>query len=540
MASDLNKRLFNQFAARIKEDELSEMDPPKVGLFWYQCRICTALGLKKIHQFQWSTRLGYTNFSNHLNSKHSDHNTVIVQPDGQLDLTVMLERMGNDPYGWLVLLMDNNLPLSFVEKESVRKYVKLKPICTKTFKEYLHGTVINVEKKIKAILKDKQIALMFDGWSSSGTHFLAVFAVFPNDGKSPRSDPILLSFSPLENEASLNTESHIKGFEYVLDVYNLNMSQVCCLVGDNCPLNKSIASKLDVPMVGCMSHRLNLAVSKYMEDHEDVLGKVHKLMTRLGDIIPRAMLLQWKCGLSPVTRNKTRWSSSFKMVRRYFRMKKFFTDPSRISQLGIAEHLPSAQEDAVLLELEKHFEILDKCTKKLQEADLTLSDARIRADGIMENFDQPCFKQYLAMDSNILAPASRFFESAVTKVQNGDERSLTRQEKDVLRSLLKRSADGSSEDEVHGLDPIELYEREQKRQKSTNSSQYVPLEFIPPTTNVVERFFSRAKSVYTDYRKLMKPVTFEMIMFLKLNRDLWGPSDVARNQDVEFSDGEDE
>ena len=53
--------------------------------------------------------------------------------------------------------------------------------------------------------------------------------------------------------------------------------------------------------------------------------------------------------------------------------------------------------------------------------------------------------------------------------------------------------------------------------------QYQPLLFIPPTSNICERFFSLAKLklVYSDLRKAMKCTTLEMLLFLCLNRHLW-------------------
>lgn len=43
--------------------------------------------------------------------------------------------------------------------------------------------------------------------------------------------------------------------------------------------------------------------------------------------------------------------------------------------------------------------------------------------------------------------------------------------------------------------------------------QYQPLHFIPPTSNICERFFSLAKLVYSDLRKDMKCTTLEIYCF---------------------------
>ncbi|GMG15280.1 unnamed protein product [Phytophthora fragariaefolia] len=49
--------------------------------------------------------------------------------------------------------------------------------------------------------------------------------------------------------------------------------------------------------------------------------------------------------------------------------------------------------------------------------------------------------------------------------------------------------------------------------------QYMPLDWIPPTSNECERFFSQAKLVPTDLRKAMDPDTLEVLMFH--NKDWW-------------------
>ena len=47
------------------------------------------------------------------------------------------------------------------------------------------------------------------------------------------------------------------------------------------------------------------------------------------------------------------------------------------------------------------------------------------------------------------------------------------------------------------------------------------------TSNDVERLFSKAKLVLTDRRAGMTPYMFEILLFLTLNSDYWGVSDVA-------------
>lgn len=76
-------------------------------------------------------------------------------------------------------------------------------------------------------------------------------------------------------------ENHADLMDYVLEIYGKDISNVTCLVGDNCNTNKSIADILDLPLVGCAAHRFNLAVQDYLliKTHDDLLIQVLFLQT---------------------------------------------------------------------------------------------------------------------------------------------------------------------------------------------------------------------------------------------------------------------
>ena len=57
--------------------------------------------------------------------------------------------------------------------------------------------------------------------------------------------------------------------------------------------------------------------------------------------------------------------------------------------------------------------------------------------------------------------------------------------------------------------------------KRTKTSAYRATQHVHPTTNVVERLFSRCKLNMTALRKKMDPDSLDMLMFLKANRELW-------------------
>ena len=82
-----------------------------------------------------------------------------------------------------------------------------------------------------------------------------------------------------------------------------------------------------------------------------------------------------------------------------------------------------------------------------------------------------------------------------------------------------------------GISPIKLDApyafQALKKKRKVLQNEFIDLSFIPPTSNIVERRFSAARLVLTDYRKSMALYTFECVMFLKMNRNLWDASLVS-------------
>ena len=55
------------------------------------------------------------------------------------------------------------------------------------------------------------------------------------------------------------------------------------LIGDNCPVNQLLATKLHIPLIGCASHRLNLATKKLYDcnEYKSLIGKINDLAIKL-------------------------------------------------------------------------------------------------------------------------------------------------------------------------------------------------------------------------------------------------------------------
>ena len=77
------------------------------------------------------------------------------------------------------------------------------------------------------------------------------------------------------------------------------------------------------------------------------------------------------------------------------------------------------------------------------------------------------------------------------------------------------------EDEDLELSLTQFMARKKARIESESEKVYMDLAFLPPTSNICERFFSASRLILNDYRKSMSPLVFKSIMALKMNRDLW-------------------
>ena len=120
---------------------------------------------------------------------------------------------------------------------------------------------------------------------------------------------------------ALDAAAHIQCFEEVLEEYNCDQTNVGFIVADNCSTNKRISLDWNKPMIGCASHRLNLAVQKCVfRNSADLIGKVHQLMQKLKRG-KRAALLANHCTFKAKPKNETRWISTFAMLNRYDELK---------------------------------------------------------------------------------------------------------------------------------------------------------------------------------------------------------------------------
>ena len=247
---------------------------------------------------------GWSNLMEHIIRHHNDHLEQVKASD-TIQISHFFRKRDRNVFSWVEWIVMDLLPWSFCEKDTTRKYSRLEKISIDCLLQTMRRLQVVVEQKIRDLLPS-QFAIMFDGWSSGGTHFLAVFAVFPDDTNDRGYNRVLLSFAPLEDEEHLDANSHWDSVYEVLKMYGKNFMNVSCLIADNCATNQSFAKKAKVYFVGCASHRLNLGVKLVLEKYSDTVAQIHKIMVFLRSLKPRAALKK-KTHLRPITSNATRW-----------------------------------------------------------------------------------------------------------------------------------------------------------------------------------------------------------------------------------------
>lgn len=517
---------------------------------------------------------GYSNLENHCRSQHAEivheieANAANGDPHQRSICATLWPRKTQRIFSWLDIVINTLQPFSFVECKTIRAHIGHDSISRNTLTKYMGLLAGVVEEKIMDVLPDK-FAIVFDGWSTSDRiHYLGMYATFPlakpvyeqkrkkrktmNDGEQEENEEdevvddeddmvvrrygqVLLSFAPIGGDSSKqDADAHVEHTTYVLAKYNRTWNNVVCLIGDNCPVNKSFANKVNRPLIGCASHRLNLAVQKSMDGIEGILMKVNGLMKKLGNLVAQAKLSKFT-HLKPVVRNATRWSSTYEMVKRYQELKRFLPE---LQVPEIDNLLLTVVEERELLRSYTKLHELNEVTKKLQYENWTLADVRFHFDCILEGF--PRWEHYLGTGINLQEGQSTivhsaYFESAIVKLQLNRENELNASELRALRRI-KYWCDDTPQTEdrrvanyesLSIVDKAKLRKREMTQGRSYGSSStYMDPHFLLPTSNMCERLFSKAGWALSERRSQTLPSNFESQMFLNINRELWGGKDV--------------
>jgi hypothetical protein len=478
-----------------------------------QCQVCAGVSRTLTLGNGWS------NATSHLKDAHPDYFNVMKQCKGDKSL---LSRFfctkTQSVFGWIDLIVDLNLSFKIVTKKSARKHVKLESISRNTLIKYAEKLCRLTERQITLELPSR-FGLIFDGWSEHGTHFVSMFARYLIEVKDAEktstweAKEVLLACSPLFDEADLGADSHVQLIVNTLELYGKSVDNVLYITGDNVSTNYRISTELGVPLIGCYSHKFALGMKKYMIQYEKHIECIAQVMTKLRGVIRSAKLRERGAKKVPCLRNSTRWSSTFKMLDRFFYLLPFMdmTDGELLELLPF-EHIDS------LRALNDKLRELDEVTVFLQSKKLTLAEASDAFAETLISYPGKGFEKYLSPNATLIRYP--VFEQAILKVMREEEAQLTQQEKESLRKFEVETK--QAVEEVEDQQPRSIIRRV-KRRRIVNSegSNYISMNVVTPTSNSCERFFSQCGHVWSKQRKSMSPLHLEMILFLKVNRNFW-------------------
>ncbi|KAE9229419.1 hypothetical protein PF004_g10781 [Phytophthora fragariae] len=167
---------------------------------------------------------------------------------------------------------------------------------------------------------------------------------------------------------------------------------------------------MSVPLVGCASHRLYLAVKGFLVPYEDDLNQVQRLMKKLRTL-KEGSKLRLKTPIRPVLRQATRWGSTHAILRRYFDLLVFLS----VDNDDLAQYLPSP---ATHRRLEGLLDDLSDCeyvSLALQGDNIDLLAARDLLDGLIAV--KPSLGTYIGASANIVhSPYSKLVATTSSPV----------------------------------------------------------------------------------------------------------------------------
>ena len=490
---------------------------------------------------------GKTNLESHLclcigPNYISVFEDMTEQRANEQQITSHLENVINEKdtsmFKWIEWVVMNNLPLSMVNDPLIRGISNLLPTSRETLRKRILHCYKTMNEDIKMLLKGKKLVIIFDGWTEGSDHYMGVAASYLTSSTPSEYKEVLLSVLPMMDEEEIkdfSAESHKTYITNVLTKYGVKQENLVAFAGDNCNTNKAMANLLNVPLIGCASHKFNLAVRRWIEEQlglELALNKVNTLMTKASDL-KKAAALKVFTNLELVRQNKTRWNSAFVMLRRYI---KICNSLEKVPDL--AEYLPSPVEIRLLVDTVKHFKKFNAVTNLLQEKGVSMIQVRRVFDTLVEEYSDLGF--YLDIGAEIVQ--NKEFEAAVYNLESRE--SLSDKEKEAVKMLLIEPTESNK---TTVLDESESYYQKMKKKMKMDcqytanqiKAKYIDLKLLTGTSVTMERVFSHSNFILSDTRKNTCPDIFNAIVCLKVNRFYWSVYTVTKYQEDTGSTVED-
>ena len=132
--------------------------------------------------YKQSESSGFTNLKNHLRSCIGPNYLEIYNnrknlAGGFIDGYFFASPRDADVFQLIEWMIMRNHSFAEVDDILTRNLMKVKPLSSKLLRKLVSSMTPLVEKTVKQHLPEK-IGILFDGWSDSGVHYVAIFATY--------------------------------------------------------------------------------------------------------------------------------------------------------------------------------------------------------------------------------------------------------------------------------------------------------------------------------------------------------------------------
>lgn len=235
---------------------------------------------------------GWTNLISHLRTcvgtdyekVFLDHQKASAASNSTMSaFFVRVSDREKEMHQWIQFIVMMNLPVSFVDSAYTRAISRLKSISGRSLRRH----ILSLRDVLKETLQKElpsRFAVVFDGWTEGTHHYIGIAASYIKeiDGKETACQT-MLSMQPLlaDGIKGMRAADHIEHLSKVLLSYGKRCADIVCLVGDNCSVNQSMARLLNVPLLGCASHKFNLAVRRWIAEQPGLSSIITKVSKRV-------------------------------------------------------------------------------------------------------------------------------------------------------------------------------------------------------------------------------------------------------------------
>ncbi len=144
-----------------------------------------------------------------------------------------------------------------------------------------HLSTLSRNERVRQVQVTRQVFLVFDGWTEGTEHFIGITASYMPKRADQVVTHTLLSMRPLlaDEIKGMTACDHLHHLSKVMRQYGKTEANVVYLVGDNCNVNQCMSRLLKVPLLGCGSHKFNLAVRKWISNQPQLEKRISKVAT---------------------------------------------------------------------------------------------------------------------------------------------------------------------------------------------------------------------------------------------------------------------